>query len=1185
MRFTLLPQKGNSSGRKRLPRSSKILLVMKLATLFLFLAFMQVSANGLAQKVTLSGNNVSLKKVFHEIHKQTGYHFLCTKEQLTSSTKVDVKLKNVQLKNALKTIFEQQPLAYEIANRTIIVRKEDKTGRKQTLRKQLKTIHGTVVDSATGEPLVGVSVKVKGKQKGTVTDVNGSFSLDVSDESTLEVSFVGYTTQNIEVESQNSFTIRLATSSTGLDQLIVVGYSTQSKRNITGAVDQISGEELTSRPMTNLNQGLQGVSPNVNIDIQNGKPFAKPTINIRGTTSIGQGGSALVLIDGVEGDPSMINPNDIQSISVLKGPAASAEYGARAAFGVIQITTKRGVDNGFSINVSARVGLKQPAVKPGFVTDGYTYVKNFYKAYQNGQGFVPKNINKTQPFSLDYLKEFKRHHEDPSLPDVVVDDNGNYVYYTSTDWYHKLYKSQLTNQVYNFSASAGNEKARFIVSGRYQGQEGLFRYNSDDYNMYNVRAKGEIKLFSWLKLSNNFSYAKRLYFNPLNVGEGGGIWRNLQDEGHPSAPMLNPDGTITFSGAYTVGDFYYGKNGKGFNNQVLSDKIQLEGDFFDHKLSLIGNFSYKNIRNDIKEKRVPVPYSKAKGQTTLLGSNQNNLALTRGNTNYYALNFYGEYTNTFGVGHNVDLTVGSNYERQQYDEIYLKRNGLAFEDAENINLALGDGISTSGQYNAWNLLGVFYQLNYNYKHRYLVTLSGRYDGNSKFPSDQRFGFFPSFSAGWFLSEEPFWHISKDLVSGLKIRASYGSLGNGNISPYTYQQQLPIDKISNIIAGEQPQAISMPNVLPEGLTWETVTTSDIGLDLWMFTNRLSVSGDVYIRNTTNMFTTALTPPRVFGASTPKGNYADLRTTGWEIKVDWSDQINNVGGKKLSYKIGFNVGDNKAKITRFNNPEKNLDDYYVGEEVGEIWGYVTEGIFQSQEEVKKHADQNKFLSSHSPDGTFGIGNLKYKDLNGDGEINDGQNRVSNPGDRRVIGNSNARYRFGANIHLSWNNFFISAFFQGVGQRDWYPSSEADNFWGQYNRPYNQLPKWQLKNGMIWSKDNPDGFLPKYTGYEALEADLSNPQTRYLMNVAYIRLSNLGIGYTVHSDGLSNAGIKDIRISLDGQNLWMYTPLQKIAPNIDPENGISKSEADVSGGTAGDGLNYPILRSLSLGVSITF
>ncbi len=1046
-------------------------------------------------------------------------------------------------------------------------------------------IQGTITDTS-GNPLVGVTIKVKGTNQGTVTDAAGNFTLTVPENATLEVSYVGYTTKNIKVGSQTNFTIQLTTSSTGLNQLVVVGYSTQSKRNITGAVDQISGEELTSRPMINLNQGLQGVSPNVNIDIPDGKPFAKPAINIRGETSIGQGGSALVLIDGVEGDPSMINPNDIQSISVLKGPAASAEYGARAAFGVIQITTKSGVKKGFSINVNARVGFKQPAVKPGFVTDGYTYVKNFYKAYLNGQGFVPKNINKTQPFSLDYLEAFKKHHEDPSLPDVVVDDNGNYVYYASTDWYHELYKKWLSSQDYNFSASAGNDRASFIVSGRYQGQAGLFRYNSDDYNMYNLRAKGEVKLFSWLKLSNNFSFAKRLYFNPLNVGEGGGIWRNIQDEGHPSAPMLNPDGTISFSGAYTVGDFYYGKNGKDFNNQVLSDKIQLEGNFFDNKLSLKGNFSYKNTRNNIKEKRVPVPYSKAKGQTTLLGTNQNNLALTNENTNYYALNLYGEYVNTFGAGHNVDLTVGSNYERQQYDSVYLRRNGLAFEDADNINLALGDGISTAGRYNAWDLFGVFYQLNYNYKHRYLVTLSGRYDGNSKFPSNQRFGFFPSFSAGWFLSEEPFWHISKELVSGLKIRGSYGSLGNGNIAPYTYQQQLPIKKISNIIDGEQPQAISMPRVLPEGLTWETVTTSDLGLDLWMFSNRLSLSGDVYIRNTTNMFTTALTPPRVFGAQTPKGNYADLRTTGWELKVAWSDEINNVAGKKLTYNIGFNVGDNKAKITRYNNPEKNLDDYYVGEMVGEIWGYVTEGIFQSQEEVEKHANQDKALNPHTPDGTFGVGNLKYKDLNGDGEINDGENRVSDPGDRRIIGNSSARYRFGANINLNWNHFFISAFFQGVGQRDWYPSSEADNFWGQYNRPYNQLPKWQLEPGIIWSEDNPDAFLPNYVGYEAQSAnDLAQAQTRYLMNVAYIRLNNLGIGYTIQSDGLSNAGIKDIRVSLDGQNLWMYTPLQKIDPYIDPETGIAKSESDVSGGTAGDGLNYPILRSFSLGVSVTF
>lgn len=1168
--------------------SKRILLVMKVTTFLLLIAFTQISAKSFSQTVTISRNNISLGKVFKDIHRQTGYNFLCTKEQLAESRKVDLNVKNASLPEVLDFAFKGQPLTYRILNKTIIVKRKInkvKKGQSKTILKA-QPIHvtGTVKDSATGQPLAGVTVKIAGETVGTTTDANGDFGLDVPKDAILEVSFVGYKTMKVSVNGKSEVNILLATATTGLDQLVVVGYGTQSKRNITGAVDNISGEEISSIPMTNLNQGLQGLSPNVNIDIGNGKPFASPTINIRGTTSIGEGGNALVLIDGVEGDPSMVNPKDIESISVLKGPAAAAEYGARAAFGVIQIITKSGMKKGFSINLDARLGLKTPAVKPEFVSDGYTYVKNFYQAWLNSNGNVPKNINKTQPFSLDYLKEFKKHHEDPSLPDVVVDDDGNYIYYASTDWYKKLYKDNLMNQVYNFSASAGGDFGSFIVSGRYQGQDGLFRYNSDDYKMYNFRAKGSINLFSWLKLTNNFNFDKRSYFDPLNVGEGGGIWRNIADEGHPSAPMLNPDGTITFSGVYTVGDFYYGKNGKDFGNQVIGDKLQLEGNFWDDKLTLTGNFSYKNTRNDISEKRVPVPYSKSKGDIIYIGQNQNNLALTKNNTNYYTLNFYGEYENTFAGKHNLDLTMGTNYETKQYNNVYLKRNGLAFDDAENINLALGDGITTSGAYYQWKIFGIFYQLNYNYDHRYLLTLSGRYDGNSRFPSDQRFGFFPSFSAGWFISEEPFWSVSKDLISGLKIRASYGSLGNGNIDPYTYQQELPISKLSQIIDGEQPQAISNPDVLPEGLTWETVTTSNVGFDLWMFSNKFNLSADAYIRNTTNMFTTALTPPRVFGAETPKGNYADLRTTGWELAIMWNDNINNVGGKKLKYKIGINISDNKAKITRFNNPEKNLDDYYVGEHLGEIWGYVTEGIFQSEEQIKNHADQDKFMDPHTPDGSFGVGNLAYKDLNNDGEINDGDNRVSNPGDRRIIGNNHPRYRFGVNLSLNWSRFFISAIFQGVGKRDWYPSSEGSFFWGQYNRPYNLIPKWQMKPGVIWSKDNPDAFLPKYVGYEAQAAnDLGQAQTRYLLNVAYIRLKNLQIGYNLNPKSLSKIGIQNARIYLSGSNLWMYSPLNKY--NIDPENGIAKSEADISGGGSGDGLNYPILRSFSLGVSLTF
>jgi TonB-linked SusC/RagA family outer membrane protein len=615
----------------------------------------------------------------------------------------------------------------------------------------------------------------------------------------------------------------------------------------------------------------------------------------------------------------------------------------------------------------------------------------------------------------------------------------------------------------------------------------------------------------------------------------------------------------------------------------LGDKIQLEGDFLQNTLSLRGNFSFENTRNDISEKRVPVPYSLGPEEVSHVGENQNWLRLTSGNTNYIALNSIAEYKNTLGKHHNVDLTIGTNYETKRFNSVELQRNGLAFGNADNINLALGQGISTSGAYYEWKIFGAFYQLNYNYNHTYLLTLSGRYDGNSRFPSDQRYGFFPSFSAGWLLSEEPFWHVSNKFISELKIRGSYGSLGNGNISPYTYQQELPISQISNIINGKQPQAISNPAVLPSGLTWETVTTSDIGLDLGMFSDRLSFSGDAYIRATKNMFTQAVTPPRVFGADTPSGNFADLKTKGWGFTLSWADHINNVGRKTFSYKIGINVSNNRATITRFNNPTKNLDNYYVGERLGEIWGYVNEGFFQSEEQIKNHANQ-QFLNPHTPDQKFHVGGLKFKDLNGDGVIDDGENRVSGPGDRRIIGNSHPQYRFGINIHLAWSGFFVTGFFEGVGKKDWYPSSEADYFWGQYNRPYNQMPKWQLKKGMIWTKNNPHAFLPRYVGYEALEL-LSQPQARYLMNVAYIRLKNLQVGYNFSPKYLTRAGIQKAQIFVNGQNLWFYSPLHKIANNIDPESGIMKSESDVSGGTAGDGLNYPILRSVAVGINITF
>lgn len=1170
------------------PQGKKLILnVMRIALLlFVSTTFAFTPMRGLSQKITVDSKAdkaLTVDEVFELIEEQTSYHFIYRSDMFKDAKGVIVKKRKSSIQDLLDKAFLESPIKFKISEgNNIILSENSTTDDSNNIDRQKITVEGTVTDE-NGNPLPGVNITVEGTSKGTQTDFDGEYSLEVEQGAELKFSYVGFQDQEIKVGKDDTIDVTMEEGSE-LEEVQIIGYASQKKRQVTSSVDEVKSEDL-DRPMTNLNKGLQGTSANLNIDNVSGKAFDQPSINIRGATSVGQGGDALVIIDGVEGDLSMVNPRDVESVSVLKGPAASAEYGSRAAFGVLQITTKEGKEGKLSASVETNIGIKKPAYKPGFVSNGYTYLKHFNEAYKNGQGSTPTAINKTQEFSEGYLEEFKEHDEDPSLPAVETDDNGDYVYYANTDWYKELYSKRILDQEYNFTASGGGENAIFYLSGRYQGEDGLFKYNSNDYKMYNLRAKGDIKLASWLRLKNNFSLSKRKYFNPLNVGEGGGIWRNIQDEGHPSASMLNPDGSISFSGAYTVGDFLYGKNGKSFDNQVLNNQIQLQGNFFDDKLTLTGSFSYKNTRRKVSEKRVPVPYSKTKGSTNFVGKDQNNLALTNANTDYFTWNFVGTYANTLGENHNLDLTFGSNYENQTFDESYVKRNGLAFPNADNLNLALGQDFTTSGTYRSWTLFGLFYQFNYDFDGRYLITLSGRYDGNSRFPSNQRYEFFPSFSAGWFISEEPFWNVSSDLISGLKFRGSYGSLGNGNVAPYTYQEKLPISQSGNLIDGEKPASISKPDVLPSGLTWEKVSTSGVGLDLWMFNDRFSVNADYYIRKTTDMFTKAVTPPRVFGASTPNGNFADLKTKGWEVSVSWDDNIENVAGKELDYSIDLNVSNNKAKITKFNNPDKNLDDHYVGERIGEIWGYETGGIFQSDKEVKEHANQDRNLSPHTPDGKYREGYLKFKDLNDDGEINDGDNRADSPGDRRVIGNSEPRYRFGAQFKFEWNNFTLSAFFQGVGKRDWYPGSEADNFWGQYNRPYNQLPKWQLKDGMIWSPDNPDGFLPKYTGYEALEADLKEPQTRYLMNVAYIRLKNISIGYNFKSDKLSDIGIDEIGLTLSGENLWTYSPLQKYTRYIDPEVGTADSENDVSGGGAGDGLNYPMLRTLTLGVSVTF
>ena len=1048
------------------------------------------------------------------------------------------------------------------------------------------TITGTVSDEK-GAPLPGSTVQLKGTTTGGLTDLNGKYSIEVpGPNSTLVFSFVGYVQKETQVLNQTVINITLREDVQGLEEVVVVGYSTQKKLNLTAAVDQITNETLENRAVPNLTQGLQGVMPNLNIRLLDGKPIQAPSYNIRGTTSIGQGGSALILIDGVEGDPSLLNPNDIASVSMLKDAASASIYGARGAFGVVLITTKNPEKGKTSVTFSSNYSFKSPIARPDFVTDGYTYVKMFVDAFLNGDGSFPQNINKTQKVSQAYLDEFKLRAES-GQPYNTVEINpstGDYVYYSSTDWYGELYKNNTSAMENNLAITGSGERTTYLISGRYMNQNGLFRYNTDDYNMKNIRAKGSIQVFPWLEVTNNADYSDMFYHNPMNVGEGSGIWRNIADEGHPSSQMFNPDGSLTMTSVYTVGDLWYGKNGIDTKRRVFKNTAGVNTSFFNNTFRIKGDFTFQNTDVDVFRKRVQVPYSAKPGVTAYVGTTTNDLTFELRTTRYMASNLYGEYENTFAGAHYLKFMAGINYEQSTYERLSVQRNGIIYDDANDINLTLGQAITTGGGWEKWAILGGFSRLNYAFKDKYLVEVNARYDGSSKFPIDQQYAFFPSISAGWRISKESFWNVSPKLISDLKLRASYGSLGNGNIGSYAYIEQLGISQSSMILSGVRPQYTSRPSVLPDGITWETSTTSNFGIDFAMLSERLRFVGDYYIRNTTDMYTIGLTLPAVFGATAPKGNYADLKTKGWELNLSWRDRF-NVAAKPFNYNIRFTLADNRSEITRYNNPDKLLTDYYVGQTIGEIWGYTTEGFFIDTEDVASHAKQSPEMRA-SPTNIWYPGDIKLLDRNEDGFINRGTNRVSNPGDRTIIGNSSPRFMYGINLGADWTNFFFSAFFQGVGKQDWYPSTEAEFFWGQYNRPYNNVPSFHLGN--MWTPENIDAYFPRTMSRAASSntaRELGVPQTKYLQNVAYIRMKNIQFGYTLPKNLISKIRANEMRVYVSGENLWSWSPLYKLVRHIDVENTGPSDQVFNPGGNSGDGYNYPMLKSITLGLSIGF
>ncbi len=1034
-----------------------------------------------------------------------------------------------------------------------------------------------VVKDNQGETVIGASVVVKGSTNGTITGLDGDFTLDnVKRGDVIQISYIGYVSQEV-VWQGTPLNITLKEDSQTLEEVVVVGFGSQKKANLTGSVSQVKMDDvLGERPVTNVKNALQGSMPGLMVS-GGASPGEAKSFNIRGTVSI-NGMNPLVLIDNVEGDIDLLNPEDIESVTVLKDAASSAIYGARAAAGVILITTKKAKKGEkFNLNYNANFGF-QTSINSSKQASLDEYLRayqaaGFSETYYAGNGSVSK--------WREYLAGYK---ENPAAYPTVGD--GIYIgedgapYYLNDKDVYKAFQETSFMQTHNLTANGGTEKLRYRLSAGLTKEDGPLIESKDTYMRKNISSFISADITDWLTQEADFRYTVADRSEPM--GSGDGIYCMNHISFYPSGMM---PGSVNTSVGKDL-PLITPENQIRYNNPYLTDtdntRIYLRTIMRPIKgLELVGEYTY-----DRKNWQKSYYAKKWEYTTEQLGSNNSvtsdYLFKSEDHEDYNALNLYGTYNFSIKEDHMFKVMAGFNQERKQNSWISVQTHDMIAPSAPSFTSATGK-IIPQNSYSDYAIRGAFYRINYNYKDRYLFEANGRYDGSSKFPKDDRFGFFPSFSVGWNIARESWMEKALDYVSDLKLRASWGQIGNQNIGYYGYYSTMQPVGNSNywLKDGEFITYISTPGLVSNSFTWETVETLDIGFDASMFNSRLQVTFDWYQRTTRDMLIAGIQLPAVVGTSAPMRNAADMRTRGWEIAVNWRDQIGD-----WKYNVGFNLYDYKSKITKYSNNEDKLlsQNYYEGKTLGEIWGYVSDGFYTIDDFDGPGTWQLKdgvaSLDGYNPR----PGDEKFVNLNDDrgtNEINSGLNTVDSPGDQKVIGNSTPRYNFGVNLGVSYKGFSLSAILQGTAKRDvWIGGMSLFPFGGSakayYPVFYNQTDYWEPMGSCdgqytendreYWVAKNPDASL--YRLYSNMQNHGSNQRasTKYLQNGAYMRLKNITLAYTFPKALISKVSLSALKVFVSAENLATISSLPK---GYDPER--------LSWG-------YPFYRTLSFGLNVT-
>lgn len=945
-----------------------------------------------------------------------------------------------------------------------------------------------------------------------------------------------------------------------LNEVVVVGYGTQKKANLTGAVASVNGSVLENRPISNIGQGLQGVVPNLNVSMgHGGAPGAGASFNVRGTTSL-NGGEPLVLVDNVQMDANLVNPDDIESISVLKDAASAAIYGARAAYGVILITTKKGKLNSRpTVQFSASGYWQSPAVEMHNV-NSLDYLKMIDIAYQNSGG----SGHYFNPLVYEYTEKYVNGTYDQPVFFDKSYSAFKYGYNGNTDWWNELYKTSFS-QIYNASISGGSQKTRYYVSLGSNNQGGILKATDEKYNKYNANINVTSELTPWMEVSAKIAHTYTTEMHPtggttaMNNTAYSGLSAYsgmMKSDLSPLMPVKHPDGHYAGQGNFTNpvaiqaqgGNARYRQNDLWMTAGVKLTPIKGLIVNADYTWNYYGWASTQHVRNFYDYTAVPgtenyYPWT-------------NPSSVTRSNSDdyYSSFNAFAEYNLSLGNNdHNMKFMVGYNQEKKRTQYYYAGRKDLIDPENPAINQAIGD-MAIDGNMGQWAVNGTFARFNYDYKGRYLLELNGRYDGSSKFKKGHRYQFFPSISAAWRLSEEKFFEGVKSWWDNMKVRVSYGSLGNQAVNGnFPYLATYGINtKYGALLGGGRPVAVYAPGLVSSSFTWETVNQIDFGFDAAFLRNRLSASFDWYRRNTKDMLTDGEVLPAVLGASVPRQNAANLKTVGWELSLEWNDRLAN----GLSYHVKGVLSDYQSTITKFNNPTGLISQYYVGRKMNEIWGYVSNGLFQTEQEANAHANQSYLYG-----GKWTAGDVRFEDLDGNNKIDIGDNTLANPGDRKIIGNSTPRFAFGITAGLEYKGIDFEMFWQGIGKRDWFPGNGSAAYWGFTN-------EWQtpLTTSLdYWTPENTNAFFPRL-GWA--NGGNRNTSTRYLQNASYCRLKNVTLGYTLPRNILDKIGVSRLRVYVTGENLLTFTSLIKA---FDPETL--------------NNMTYPINKKIAVGLNLTF